>query len=93
MSSGGPPSKDAMRMLSQKWGIKAPSKGGAKGAGKGKGPTLNDFVLEYLDGRSVLYWNILTHGIFCTGISLRTDCFVLEYPYDGLIIFVLEYLY
>jgi hypothetical protein len=28
-----------------------------------------------------LYWNILTDCIFCTGISLLTEYFVLEYPY------------
>ena len=38
-------------------------------------------VLEYPYWQTLLYWHILTDGIFCTGIILLTDAFVLEYPY------------
>ena len=38
------------------------------------------FVLECPYRLNMLYWNIPTDGIFCTGISLPTEHFVLEYP-------------
>jgi hypothetical protein len=31
--------------------------------------------------KNLLYWNILTDCIFCTGMALLSEYFVLEYPY------------
>ena len=39
------------------------------------------FVPECPYGQIFLYWSILTYWIFCTGISLGTESFVLENPY------------
>jgi hypothetical protein len=39
------------------------------------------FVLEHPYCLNILYWNIPTDGIFCTGTSLLAEYFVLEHPY------------
>ena len=40
---------------------------------------INHLVLQYPFGQKMLYWNIPTGRMFCTGIFLLMECFVI-YP-------------